>query len=168
MPVRLIPEQMFRLCPRRSDFEALSASRGYTVSPADGSGGSILSHPERMIVWKVADDPSTRQFAEMLRIAPVGLALPRAFAVSDASAAYVVIGMERLFEFSQKAAWAKWVEEEYRPSRGSPPSDPFGAVPTLQWLRTEIIARGGELDIQAKNILLRRRTAQVVLFDPVY
>jgi hypothetical protein len=76
--------------------------------------------------------------------------------------------MEKLVPFQAHSAWTDWVDHDLIRSRGAPGSDPFGVAPTLNWLRKEASTRGCDIDMQAKNELLRRRTGNIVLFDPVY
>ncbi|MEA3004452.1 MAG: hypothetical protein QOH81_3240 [Sphingomonadales bacterium] len=166
--MRVIPPQFFAKYPLRADFEMLLVWRGYSRFPAGGSGGTILMHPGRNLVWKIADDPATRALSEMMLIAPVDPALPRFFAVADKKSPYSVIAMEKLAPFPQHSAWTAWLEGDFQATRGSPATDPFRASGTLHWLLNEIKARGGELDVQAKNVLVRRGTQQIVFFDPVY
>lgn len=167
-PVRVIPPQFFAKYPLRADFETLLVGRGYSLFPAGGSGGTILMHIGRNLVWKIANDPATRAFSEMMLIAPTDSALPRVFAVADKMSPYSVIAMEKLAPFPEHSAWTAWLDGDFLAMRGSPATDPFSASGILRWLLNEVKARGCQLDVQAKNVLLRRGTQQIVFFDPVY
>lgn len=74
----------------------------------------------RQTLWKVTNDPATNSFAAMPTVAPKGLALPKAFAVSIRAAPYAVIGMEELEPLQAHLAWTNWVDNDLIRRRGAP------------------------------------------------
>ena len=167
--MRIIPQTIFARYPSRHDFEVMLVAKGYSCRPAGGSGGSILIAVNRNLVWKIADDPATAEFADLMSGRRTYPALPRVFAASPKNSAYGIVAMEKLVAFPFDDDWDRWYYKDYVAHAGAPTSDPFNAASTLVLLRSQAAAREVGLDTKAQNVMLRRRwPAQAVLFDPFF
>jgi hypothetical protein len=148
----------------------MMVGRGYTSYPAHGSGGTILMCAGRNLVWKIADDPATAEFADfMLTNGVIDPALPRVFAASPKSSPYSILAMEKLLAFSEGVIWDNWFNKDFIANKSVPITDPYGAASLITMLFSEGIKRHVLVDLQSKNVMMRRRVlTQVVLFDPFY
>lgn len=124
----------------------------------------------RNIVWKIADDPATAEFADFMLAGGVSHpALPRVFAASPKGSPYSILAMEKLIAFSGGALWEHWFNVDFIANRSVPTTDPFGVNILMNRLISESISRNVFADFQSKNVMIRRKMpSQVVLFDPFY
>ncbi len=164
--MRHIPDSFVMHFPLKQSFVALMVSRGYRATQANASGGWILMHPRRQLVLKVSDDMPTAQFAAFISGTAWRPDLPRVFAATGLTAPFTIIVMESLAPFPQVSQYDAWLHGEYFLNPTAPSSDPFGVAIGLSRLCTEARTHGVLLDVQGKNVLLRRGTNQLVFFDP--
>lgn len=153
----------------RHAFDARMRARGYLDLGAGASGASVLARPNEQLVYKLGDDPALRAFTEYLRTSAPTPALPRAFAVTEIGSPWTLLVVERLrhLDVAGTAAWAAWLST-WHSARGTPPTDPFGMVAVLHSLGACALATGCEIDLNASNIMVRPRTGEIVLSDPLF
>ncbi|ASC06829.1 hypothetical protein S101468_02627 [Acetobacter pasteurianus subsp. pasteurianus] len=167
--MRIMTASVFKRFPKRCDFESALTAKGYTHNPAGGSGGSIFMHANRDLVWKIADDPATAEFADLLASGWTDPAAPRVFLASPKGMPYSVLAMEKLNPLTFGCNWYTWYMQDYVAMKGSPHTDPYGASAVLNFLRGEAHKRHVNLDVQPQNVMIRRGSpSQIVLFDPFY
>lgn len=168
--MKVIPSSIFKSYPNRYAFESMMVRKGYTSQSAHGSGATILMCARRNLVWKIADDPGTAEFADfMLTGGVTDPALPRVFAASPKGSPYSILAMEKLLVFSSGAIWDHWFTNDFIANRSTPTTDPYGVAPLMNILCSEGVRRDILVDFQAKNVMVRRRSpSQIVLFDPFF
>lgn len=166
--MRYISSSFVSRFPSKQNFVNLMVGRGYLPTQAHASGAWILRHPQRQLILKVGDDKPTEEFASFIAGAAFDPCLPRVFATTKPGGPYTIIVMERLDPFPQASQYDAWLRTDYYPSRGSPSTDPLGVVVVLNRLAIAAQMHGVLLDVQGKNVLLRRATTQPVFFDPFF
>lgn len=164
--MRYISSTFISRFPLKQDFINLMVGRGYTPTQAHASGAWILTHPQLQLILKVGDDKPTEEFAAFITGAAFQPELPRVFATTMLGGPYTIIIMERLYPFPQASQYDAWLRNDYYRNRGSPSTDPFGVMIVLNRLAAAARLHGVLLDVQGKNVLLRRATTQPVFFDP--